>query len=311
MTVCIAAICIVPRDERISHLSKTPHTWPWGIVMATDRQVTLGDPRTGGPSLKYDTGSKASPLALHWKVLISGDVTAARTIVSRARSYLHREESPFAPIKAQSALCRAYKAEREKRIEGEILGRLGYTFPMFRERGHEWLGDEEFARVNAQVESFDLGATLLVYGFFKDYPFLFTVGDPGVALAEVTRSYAAIGSGAWLTWGALSPLTSLSSLGETLYRVCEAKFFAERDPSVGHDMILSVMQPTGVERYMDGLALDEARTRWATNIANLPANVCDFLLESYSTVPGDPDDGATQMDIIAEAEDRPQEDECL
>jgi hypothetical protein len=277
----------------------------WGIVTESDRQVTWYDP-TWASVTRHDE-TKVEYLALQWEVLMSGDdISSARSIAASASTVLERDKGPHPPPVVQRALREAFKTERDRMVEQRILGRIGYTREKFIAEGHALLGDSEFARLNKEIGELTVRVSLLAYGFYKGWPYLFRVEDPAEIYPETSRAYAAIGTGTQHVWGALAPLNKFTSMSETMCRVYEAKFLAEQDSSVGKETHISVLQPGGMASWYANRDIEAVRESWEKTREHPPHDMLKIITETLGE-----DEVLTSEEVakIAEKSDENDPDE--
>jgi hypothetical protein len=144
-------------------------------------------------------------------------------------------------------VCSAYNKVRTDEIYRRYVQALGFaSIAEFVEKGST-LNDSIVRRVMDQIEKFDLGVELLIYGFDENKAAcIFEVLNPGRAVSRRSPGYWAVGSGFHMALSTLNSHNgpSIHSLfGDKEQLVCrmlEAKFAAEFSTGVGKATCVSI-----------------------------------------------------------------------
>jgi hypothetical protein len=200
------------------------------FVCAVDEMLSTGDMSAENVAMKF------SGLGRHWACMFAcNDISSIKPIIAgvqRALSsslYETRDEVSL-------AFRNAYKAEIRRKVESSVLP-PGIDLDDFYMFGLQRLGPDTFNRIFAQIQNVQLEASFLVCGFSGDDQCVFTFTDPGRECDYDLIGFWAIGSGATNALGSLFNLKGaplrFRSYEEVIWRVCEAKFYAESAQGVG------------------------------------------------------------------------------
>ncbi len=214
MTVCIAAEC---RDNNDLKLVFCSDTMASGALGSSEMQF------------KYRTLEVGN-----WYCLFSGDIEQANGLVESIQKEFEKNTTGVSYNKILEIVRAAVFARKVEKISDHIVGKFGISYDEFLETSHERFPNDVFRKTFMEISSIELGAEVLVAGFggFK-YPTICGVrSNCQVYLAE---DYACIGEGRYLAESALMlrEYSDVDSLPVALYKVFEAKKYAERVPSVG------------------------------------------------------------------------------
>jgi hypothetical protein len=152
--------------------------------------------------------------------------------------------------------------------------------------GLQQFGADIFARTYNLIETVEVEVTFLVCGFSADRPCLFTFSDPGIEKNYDLVGFWAIGSGTNSAIGSLfnlkGPALQHRSIEEVVYRVCEAKFYAESALGVGKTTSAFILESSG-DRYMLD-SVDPIRKIWENNSSRpLPNGATEAVQQSLKT----------------------------
>ena len=246
MTVCIAAHCATDKC----------------VVLASDMMISTVDMSADVAAMKM------YPVGRHWVAQFAWDdvsqVTALLDYVSDDMGH-EAETLPF----VSNLFVKAYAYRLQRKVETEILGPIGYGFEEFKEKGLAQLGQQDFTRLLYEIQQQRLGLEVLVSGFDRTEPHIFSVTSPGKITYYSQVGFWAVGSGDTHALGsffnARNPLSSLDR-ASTLYRVCEAKFNAENAVGVGQTTCVMIVYPDGSRLNptfdeIEGLKREWQRTR--------------------------------------------------
>jgi hypothetical protein len=239
------------------------------IVAVSDRSLAYFD-ANATVHARDDAALKAFSLSQSWGLLYAADdISHVTGIVSEARQRLRDSKGSITVGLARTALCEAYRAVADERIVGRYLARYGInTVAEFRQTGFNQFGPEVFKRLADKIDEFDLGVSLLVYGFSDDSTqdaHIFEITNPGDFKDHDIGGLGIIGSG---FWPALASLTNHQfsvhdKLPTIVYRLCEAKFFAEEsDPAVGKATTVMVFGTNGRMVQLSPADIERLREVW-------------------------------------------------
>ena len=201
------------------------------IITVSDRSLSYNDhvPASDNAALK------AFSVAAKWGALFSGDPSPVPEIIQDVRQQLYASSSKTTVEHVQEAFRKAWHKSATQRIVDRYLLRLGYkTVQEFAESGLKSLRQEEFARLNAKIETFDPELQFLVYGFDDD-PLegghIFEVGTPEAGRDLITsfdiQGFGVIGSGFWAALGVLTSRSAgtLRSADEIAYALRRGQIY--------------------------------------------------------------------------------------
>jgi 20S proteasome alpha/beta subunit len=219
LTLCIAAVCEYKKKDC--------------IVLCSDRKITQGDTSS-------ETGDKLSWFIPRWPTVYAGTIGRAQELIDAYRKELKgRQFKTSTILNIFKRVPLAYK----KRLQDERAHQLvGLSYAHFLKRKSSFPKYEDLLDV---ITNPDIECELILAGFFKKDPYLFVVGtDASVAYED---DFAAIGSGADLAIAVLRDRKQHSglSLSDTLYRVYEAKRFAQMEAHVGTKTFVDIVFPYG------------------------------------------------------------------
>jgi hypothetical protein len=230
MTVCIASYCYTERC----------------FVCAVDQMLSTGDMSSESGAMKF------SGLGSRWACMFAcNDIAPIKPMIREVRAALYDPDIVETREEVVAAFKNAYDNQKKRKIEATVLPH-GMNLDEFYEKGLERLGADTFTRILAQIQSVQLDISFLVCGFSGSEPCLFTICDPGCECDYDILGFYAIGSGSNNALGSLFNLkgTPLNyrPLAEIVYRVCEAKFYAESAQGVGKTTTAFIVSET--DRYI-------------------------------------------------------------
>ena len=204
----------------------------------------------------------------NWRLLFAGSVTPINGVLARIYA-AQRPTSDFdngaKELEHLKQISReAYQAERRQQVTDRFLSVYNMTLDEFRREGLQSFGVQEFAKLNEQVRDFDLDLTILVCGFDRQgFPHIFEVGNPGEIAEHDLLGYAAIGSGADMARGILTP-RSVKRLPwrEVMYRLCQAKFASETATGVGRITSVLCFSRNGIHLILPYGHVEKLRGIW-------------------------------------------------
>jgi len=168
----------------------------------------------------------------------------------------------------RKAVVDAYRGLFEERFFAGRLSRYGFdSFEQFRREGLAVFGPELMASFSKEIDAFDLGISLIAYGFDKGPPYghqhIFTVENPGVVYDCDLLGFGIAGSGHDPALATLlsKPLKQLPVV-ETVWRLCEAKFSAEAAFAVGKETTVIILREDGKTDWISPMSLKAIREVW-------------------------------------------------
>jgi hypothetical protein len=234
------------------------------IALVSDLMISTGD--VGGDSLTL----KLEQVGHKWAAMFAGnDISPVVPIIEDVRSRLQGyDEIPLRDM--VEAFTKAYATQLQRKIEKEILARLGFeNLTEFRTEGLKDLGQEIFAQVLEKTRKVGLDLQFLVSGFCeKKRPHIFTVNNPGIEEYYDKLGFWVIGSGQTNALGSLfaARIRHSTPITEIIYRACEAKFMAESAPGVGENTLAAVLRPLGGHRVLLVEEKDQLKKIWRANL---------------------------------------------
>jgi hypothetical protein len=224
MTVCIAAFAAKSK----------------AIVLVSDKMLTYGD--YNAIQMQSDTGVRK---LLHlgdsgWEIQFAGDGAFAEKVVYQAtQAYEKKPTIRDSCAEIMDCMQDAYRAVREREAHDAILRpRMLDRDLVFKRHSSELhpLSDELVAELTKELKAFQTGCILLVCGFDKSGPHMFTLDDPGIFSSCDLPGFCAIGIGheaatSRLLW---EDVDRNNPLDLVLYDVFHAKVQAEIIVGVGY-----------------------------------------------------------------------------
>lgn len=253
MTVCIAALAQTGYGDF--------------FVTASDEMLSLSEGAITGDGMTV----KGNTLGRHWHVMASGNSSEYSIIIRRIKNSLWTSIEDWRSKRHSleeiaAAVNVAYKGRVQERIQAEILDPYGLKLGEFDVQENvdirsriDWLVSKEF------------DCQLLVYGFdwSKDVPIpefdLFSVRPPGETSFHDATLFWAIGNGAELAINSLvfsSQNYPNSSLEQTIWNVCVAKFRAERAHGVGEKTDVTITGHNLAPHWVDEELIIALRKEW-------------------------------------------------
>jgi hypothetical protein len=214
------------------------------IVAICDRMLTYPDYTVD------DIAFKKLRFHPNWRAMYSSDNIGPVTPMARfVEEYLRDKQGTYEEV--TTAFRLAFHWYVQSLAVDSVLEHYNYTLAKWKEDGLKQFGEKEFARINSIIERLYAGLQFLVYGFEPSgQGHLFTIqeefvhGDVRLIIdPHDIDGFAIIGSG---TTAGLSALVRkalpVSDIDKLIYRICEAKLFAEKAPGVGKGTILSLLE---------------------------------------------------------------------
>ena len=225
-------------------------------------RLALGNAIPGMDSLV-----KLRTLADRWEFLFAADdIGLVRPIAELARQRLRPFSDRADASHIIAAIESAYQTVRSNVIFNRYIRQYGYkSMDDFKEK--PGFNAEIISSLMREIDSFDLGVQLLVYGFDdKGHAHFLEVRNPGEAISRDDLDFWAIGSGFRM---AMATLTSRSTQSDTLeamiYRCCEAKFVSEYAQDVGKTTSVYVKDKEGMRFWLMPEDVEEIRRIYEQN----------------------------------------------
>jgi len=256
MTCCVAAICEM--DEM--------------IVTASDQKLDFGQFSVDGSTVKSE------PIYPNWMMHISAtDLTALwpifnytkRILCANLAEEMAQKKVGRSANKIRDAVREAYRTLMSQITEAQVLAPYGLNMEDFLRDGRTKFGDALFKAICKRIERVRVGEfALLMSGFDPSKEaHLQTFEDDGVSRDWDAPGFAAVGSGSPSALDILSfhSYNRMASLEECVYRVCEAKFMAERASGVGSKTFVYVFSAGPEEanrKYVLESDTEEIKRAW-------------------------------------------------
>jgi hypothetical protein len=245
VTVCIAAI------SRRS------------IVTASDMKLT-----TGHYSVDTET-FKSEAIHPDWNVMFAGKIHQRSNLVRHAISSL----DPGLVYHANDVgevLTEGYVDFQRQLAKDLVLSPYNLDIDGLIAKRQE-LGDALYERLMGDVARVQVGFEMLVFGFDKyEIPRVFTISNPTADNPSFVNhfsdtGFAAIGSGGYLADSQLFGASQYvaTTLEETVYNVCAAKFAAESASDVGPTTYVRIFERGHVKRLNMGDIDVYLKREWA------------------------------------------------
>jgi hypothetical protein len=231
------------------------------IVTASDRMISSG----GYIQAADDATLKARKVAKKWALMFAADdANLFLPIVLGVKEQLDRFGEEHDLHVVEDAVVTSYVGLFDSEFTSRYLGRYNMaSITAFRTNGLAQFGQERFDRICDRIDDFDLGITLLGYGYdTKGQPHIFEVSNPGQITNHDLLGYAVIGSGFYMATAALRRKKLPYTLDETIYRVLEAKFSAETAPGVGKSTSLLTIDENGKDSSIGYGSLEAIKEVW-------------------------------------------------
>jgi hypothetical protein len=170
------------------------------------------------------------------------------------------------------------------------LSKFGiYNLDQFWREGASKLGRKLYWSLARRIDQESLGqTTFLAYGYDPQRNMsahLFEVKNPGNFSVLDHLQYFAVGSGAAIAMAALNmrPVRHLTP-AQLIYRVCEAKFFAE-SASVGKSTTVFIQNRNEPTTFLSPPTIDKLRELWERSRIEPPPEEVSKLIVEYKYPP--------------------------
>ena len=221
MTICIAAVCRTDPEP--------------GIVLCTDG-------KSGNVLGSHEEVLKDRDMPCGWRCLTSGSDDEIYGLLPLFRREIGKLVPLIDETNIKPAIEESLRARKAQKADAYTMTKWGLSFEQFR-RARNDFPESEFRTDMETIGRDMINADCLLAGFLSDgAPMLLQAhGTFGVAIRE---NYAVAGSGSELAQSVMQhrEYYESASITEALYKVYEAKRYAERVATVGKRTFLSVIK---------------------------------------------------------------------
>lgn len=216
-----------------------------------------------------DDALKARKLSKTWALLFAADdANLFLPIVDLARNSLKQYKDKLDVHTVRDSVLNAYRKLFDTEFTSRHLAR--YNIPnitTFRDSGLGVFGKDRFDRMCDALDDFDLGITLVCYGFdTKRMAHIFDVSNPGKITDHNLLGYAVTGSGSYMATASLRRKPLPYDLDPMTYRLLEAKFSAESAPGVGRNTSVFILRSDGRDTSIGYGAMEKIRDVWTRSL---------------------------------------------
>jgi hypothetical protein len=250
MTICAAALC----DDAKA------------IATITDMKVSFGSFSSAEKgAIKLDW------LSAGWAALVAGDdVEHAGTILERTREILGRKIERKTASQVAKALAAAFDEKVQAQIERKIFSRFGLTRKTFLDSGREKLKGTLYHRLVEGIASTKIKLKFLVVGFDRQKEGHILLVDGEDSPTSFNKpGFWAIGDGAATAINQLcfhvdnhAFVPPHSTVNETVYFLCSAKFMAEASTSVGRETLIAIIRSEHNSDIIEATSINRMRETW-------------------------------------------------
>lgn len=231
------------------------------IVTVSDRMLS-----SGATVQATDNATlKARKIAKRWALMFAADdANLFLPIIRSCSEFLATRGEDHDLHTVQDAVVTAYTGLFDAEFTSRYLARYNISsISAFRGIGLTQFGQERFDRVCDEIDRFDLGISLLCYGYDTGkIPHIFEVSNPGKVTNHDLLGYAVIGSGWYMATASLRRKKLPPDLAMMIYRLLEAKFSAETAPGVGKSTTLLTMNSDGKDGSVGSGSIEKIREIW-------------------------------------------------
>jgi 20S proteasome alpha/beta subunit len=267
MTICIAAICANAGEE--------------AVIAACDKMVSMGGYISGDKTVR-----KIDPILYDWTLMFAADDLSPITPVVKE---VRENRTPETLNGVAELIKRAYRNQRNRQIDDEILQPVGLSMKSFLSDGKNQLSERAYEKIFNRIESYDLGIELLVEGYDLEKgkdghePHIFTVTNPGKCNFYDKLAFWAIGSGQHQAIASLfaTRYDKFEPLAVCIAKVLVAKFMAESSMGVGKDtwFIIGRKDMPNKSIFIDPPIQQKVRDEHAA-LPKIPLNVLSDIQET-------------------------------
>jgi hypothetical protein len=256
-------------------------TVPGGyIVTVSDRMLS-----SGGVVQAADNATlKARKISKRWVVMFAADdANLFLPFVKSCWDSLEGHGEDYELHTVQDTVITAYAKLFDAEFTSRYLSRYNISsISAFRETGLSQFGQERFEKICDEIDRFDLGLTMLCYGYdSKKAPHIFEISNPGKITNHDLLSYAVIGSGWYMATASLRRKILPPDLEMVIYRLLEAKFSAETAPGVGKSTSLITMNSDGENGFLGAGSIEKIRSIWERTLKEPePQDAIDLIAKS-------------------------------
>lgn len=254
------------------------------IIAVKDTKVSF----FGGSISAEGMAWKQRTVNRQWEVMFSGDISTLTPMLDAIEEAGKKTKEKGLRHFARTC-AHAYRAEREKIIEDEVLP--DYDLSTYAEYLALKTGDPTlFGAIGTKISDAEEGWNLLFCGFDdKRKPHLFVISGRGKIQYCDTPGFAAIGSGGWAAHVALAsyPYTTYLKRSVAVYCLLAAKFAAESAEGVGRETMLQVLEPgEPLSSFLQDNTIDGIREKWRV-LPRIPDGVASEIgleLKKYEDI---------------------------
>jgi hypothetical protein len=247
------------------------------IVTGSDRLVSSNEGVVQG----IETTLKARKIAPSWGLMFAAtDANLFLPIVREVWDRLGHVDQTHDLEEVQRVVADVYREKFDKAFTSGYLVRYGFkSIADFKAAGFVQFGEHKFQDICDAIDKFDLGITLLGYGFDDErMPHIFQVDNPGRVTSHDLLRYAVIGSGYYMAMASLHRKKIPYHLDPLIYRVLEAKFSAETAPGVGKNTSLLWMDRVGETKSIGYGSIDEIKRIYCETLTSPePEHAIDII----------------------------------
>jgi len=250
------------------------------IVTVSDRMLSSG----GAVQATDNATLKSRKIAKRWALMFAADdANLFLPIVRSCWESLETRGENHDLHTVQDAVVTAYANLFDAEFTSRYLARYNISsITAFRGIGLEQFGQERFDGVCNEIDRFDLGITLLCYGYdTKKVPHIFEISNPGKITDHDLLRYAVIGSGWYMATASLRRKQLPPDLEMMIYRLLEAKFSAETAPGDGKSTSLLTMNSEGSDGSMGSGSIEKVREVWENTLKEPePKDALDIIAKT-------------------------------
>ena len=258
------------------------------IVTVSDRMISRG----GMVQATDNATVKTRRIAESWGLMFSAtNANLFLPIMKQTCNELGDFKQRYSVETVTEAVSQAYIKIFDKLVTSTYLAQFDYnSISNFRSNGLKELGPEITERIFNTINQFDVGVSLLGYGFdADDQPHIFQVESPGVVIDHDLLGYAAIGSGETMAEASLCRKHLTGDFESTIYRLLEAKFCAETAPGVGRSTTVVTMNAKGETGWITSRAhgspgeIEQIRSIWEETLRDPdPPSAINIIKKSHA-----------------------------
>ena len=256
------------------------------IIVVCDRKVSFWGGLVSGDQMAF----KLRHVHGDWRLMFAGDNSPLVALMDAIQDAV--KKSKRSSLRGFARSCsRAYRAERQKIVETEILSE--YDISTYDDYLALKISDRAlFDAITDKIIELEKDWSLLFFGFDdKASPHLFVISEQGKIQYCDIEGVAAIGSGAW---AAIMSLTSYPyrrhlPIGEAVYSLLAAKYAAEQSAEgVGEETIVIVLKPKQtLFTTLSTKMVKAMREKWKA-LSRIPEGAADEIMADFKACEQNP-----------------------